>query len=71
MPLVRGGVESRASDNSLETWIIRVLTEDSRQTLDMLLDLLRASGDRVLNMKANEPTLEDVFIALTGKSLRD
>jgi ABC-2 type transport system ATP-binding protein len=70
LPLVRG-VESRASADGLETWIIRVLTEDNRQTLDVLLDLLRASGDRVLNMKANEPTLEDVFIALTGKSLRD
>ena len=70
LPLVRG-VESHASNNGLETWTIRVLTEDSRQTLDALLDLLRASGDRVLNMKANEPTLEDVFIALTGKSLRD
>lgn len=70
LPLVRG-VESYASDNGLETWTIRVLTQDSRQTLDALLDLLRASGDRVLNMKANEPTLEDVFIALTGKSLRD
>jgi ABC-2 type transport system ATP-binding protein len=70
LPLVRG-VESSASGDGLETWIIRVLTEDNRQTLDVLLDLLRASGDRVLNMKANEPTLEDVFIALTGKSLRD
>jgi ABC-type ATPase involved in cell division len=70
LPLVRG-VESRASDDGLETWIIRVLTEDNRQTFDVLLDLLCASGDRVLNMKANEPTLEDVFIALTGKSLRD
>ena len=70
LPLVRG-VESYDSDNGLETWTIKVLTEDSRQTLNMLLDLLRASGDKVLNMRANEPTLEDVFIALTGKSLRD
>lgn len=70
LPLVRG-VESRTSNNGLDTWTIRVLTEDTRQTLDTLLDLVRASGDRVLNMRVNEPTLEDVFIALTGKSLRD
>ena len=70
LPLVRG-VESHVSDEDPETWTIRVLTEDSRQTLDALLDLLRARSDRVLNMRANEPTLEDVFIALTGKPLRD
>ncbi len=70
LPLVRG-VECVQSGNGYETWTIRVLTENSRQTLDALLDLLRAGGERVLNLRVAEPTLEDVFIALTGKSLRD
>jgi ABC-2 type transport system ATP-binding protein len=70
LELVRG-VESRQSGNSHETWIIRVLTENSRETLDAMIDLLRASGEHILNLRVSEPTLEDVFINLTGKSLRD
>ncbi|MEA4883331.1 MAG: ATP-binding cassette domain-containing protein [Clostridia bacterium] len=70
LPLVRS-VESFQSENGQETWTIRVITDDSRQTLDALLDLLRLGGDKVLNLKASEPTLEDVFITLTGKSLRE
>lgn len=70
LPLVRGA-ESVQSGNGHETWTIRVLTENSRATLDALLDLLRAEGEHVLNLRVAEPTLEDVFIALTGKSLRD
>lgn len=70
LPLVRG-VECNQSNNGTDTFTTRVLTDDSRQTLDSLLDLLRDHGERVLNLRVAEPTLEDVFIALTGKSLRD
>jgi ABC-2 type transport system ATP-binding protein len=44
---------------------------ETHQTLPALLDLLR-SGDHLLSdLHTHRPTLEDVFVALTGRHLRD
>ena len=37
----------------------------------MLLDDLRARGITVASIEVTRPTLDDVFLTLTGRSLRD
>jgi ABC-2 type transport system ATP-binding protein len=46
-------------------------TANSRAVLPGIVDLVSSNGTRLLNMKIVEPSLEDVFIDLTGKALRD
>lgn len=53
------------------TTTLHLHTTDGRGTLPHLIDLLRASGSRLRHVEVSEPTLEDVFIALTGKGLRE
>jgi len=40
-------------------------------TLPALVQLLEAHGERVQRLSTRQPTLEDVFVALTGRALRD
>ena len=40
-------------------------------TLPALLALLEANGDRLVGLTTRAGTLEDVFMALTGRALRD
>ncbi|HUR69748.1 MAG TPA: ABC transporter ATP-binding protein [Candidatus Thermoplasmatota archaeon] len=47
---------------------VRLLVQDG--DLDALLDIVRAHGKGVRNVRTNEPTLEDVFLELTGRELR-
>ena len=44
---------------------------DGRAVLPGLIERLGQGGSRVVNLKVSEPSLEDVFIQLTGKALRD
>jgi ABC-2 type transport system ATP-binding protein len=46
-------------------------TTDARLTLPALLDLTRGRGLRLESLATRQATLEDVFVALTGRSLRD
>lgn len=46
------------------------LTGHGNQIAD-ILSLVTANGLRVTDMSVNEPDLEDVFLTLTGRSLRD
>ena len=34
-------------------------------------ELIRSLGDKVLSVKVQRPTLNDVFLKLTGKTIRD
>lgn len=45
--------------------------QDGRALLPELLERLTGSGSRLQHVSLSEPTLEDVFIALTGKGLRE
>jgi len=36
-----------------------------------VLDTVKKSGSHLVDLTVNEPTLETVFISLTGKELRD
>lgn len=44
---------------------------NSRAVLPGIVDSLSHNGTRLVNMNVVEPSLEDVFIHLTGKALRD
>jgi ABC-2 type transport system ATP-binding protein len=40
-------------------------------TLPRILELMQATGAVVAELRTHAPTLEDVFVALTGRHLRD
>ncbi|NLG97714.1 MAG: ATP-binding cassette domain-containing protein [Chloroflexi bacterium] len=45
--------------------------ENSRTVLPGVIDTINFNGTRLVNMAIERPSLEDVFISLTGKALRD
>lgn len=52
-------------------WELNLHTRESRALLPDLVAHLNQNGTRLVNMNVVRPTLEDVFIHLTGKALRD
>jgi ABC-2 type transport system ATP-binding protein len=52
-------------------WSIALHTTDSDQLLPNLVDLISSNSGRMKHLQIVQPTLEDVFISLTGKQLRD
>jgi ABC-2 type transport system ATP-binding protein len=52
-------------------WEINLQADNGRAVLPGLIEALGRGGARIVNMKVSEPSLEDVFIHLTGKALRD
>jgi len=67
------GVDS-LTPRKLETdgqWEISLQTPDSRAILPGVVEIVNHNGTRLLNMNIVRPSLEDVFINLTGKALRD
>ena len=75
-----------ATDNSLATALaalpkvrsaaldergLRIELDDFDATLARALDVIAAAGARVVSLRSQQPSLEDVFIALTGHGLRD
>jgi ABC-2 type transport system ATP-binding protein len=44
---------------------------NSRAVLPGIVEHISQNGTRLVNMNVVQPTLEDVFIDLTGKALRD
>jgi ABC-2 type transport system ATP-binding protein len=51
--------------------VTELAVRDSRRVLPLLLDHVRASGNTIATLHIHRPTLEDVFVTLTGRSLRD
>lgn len=39
--------------------------------LDRIIDVIRREGGNIASLNTNEPTLEDVFLSVTGKQMRD
>jgi len=48
-----------------------VHVKGAADALPIVLDTVKKSGSRLVDLTVNEPTLETVFINLTGKELRD
>jgi len=57
-------VAVRPSTNGVGTCELQVITGP-------IIEAVRAAGHEVVHLQVVQPTLEDVFISLTGKSLRD
>ena len=68
-----GGVDNLSS-RKMETdglWEVSLQTGNSRAILPGVVETVNHNGTRLLNMNIVRPSLEDVFINLTGKALRD
>jgi ABC-2 type transport system ATP-binding protein len=50
---------------------VRLTVTDTAPAMTALLDLVREDGGEVEDLRTHRPTLDDVFLALTGKQLRD
>ncbi len=67
------GVENLTSRKSQQDsiWELNLHTGNSRMILPGLIERTNQNGTRLVNLNILQPTLEDVFIHLTGKALRD
>jgi ABC-2 type transport system ATP-binding protein len=45
--------------------------QNSRMAIPRIVENISGNGTRLVNMNIVKPSLEDVFIHLTGKALRD
>jgi ABC-2 type transport system ATP-binding protein len=52
-------------------WEVNLHAADSRAILPRVIEHVNFNGTHLVNMNILEPSLEDVFINLTGKALRD
>lgn len=57
--------------NSDSAWSLALHTTDSRGMLPLLIETIGTKAGQIRHMQIAQPTLEDVFIALTGKQLRE
>jgi len=62
-------VASHIDDPVLSTGTIRVHAKDIESVLPMILQSIERNGGRVLHVSVSRPTLEDVFMRLTGRGL--
>jgi len=54
-----------------DLWEVNMQATNSRLLLPKLVESISQNGTRLVNMNIVKPSLEDVFIHLTGKALRD
>jgi ABC-2 type transport system ATP-binding protein len=69
MPQVGNVLERNMGTDSL--YEVSLQTANSRQVLPGIIQTINQNGTRLVNMNIVKPSLEDVFINLTGKALRD
>jgi ABC-2 type transport system ATP-binding protein len=65
---VAGVTASHAEEQ--ETWQVGIVTDNGPSVLAEIISVVARSGARIRRVQAAEPTLEDVFLKLTGKGLR-
>jgi ABC-2 type transport system ATP-binding protein len=68
---VQLGAEPYVRELSAEGSELRLYVDDGGEALPRLLRLLDAHGIGVKSISLSEPTLDDVFLRYTGRSLRD
>jgi ABC-2 type transport system ATP-binding protein len=54
-----------------DLWEVSLQSNNSRAVLPKIVEHIGQNGTRLVNMNIVKPSLEDVFIQLTGKALRD
>lgn len=54
-----------------DLWEVNLHAQNSRTALPRIVESISGNGTRLVNMNVVKPSLEDVFIHLTGKALRD
>lgn len=54
-----------------DLWEVNLQAQNSRSALPRIVESISGNGTRLVNMNIVKPSLEDVFIHLTGKALRD
>jgi ABC-2 type transport system ATP-binding protein len=54
-----------------DLWEVHMQAENSRTAIPRIVEHISGNGTRLVNMNIVKPSLEDVFIHLTGKALRD
>lgn len=69
LPDVQNLVARRQSE--VDLWEVNLQASNSRAVLPKLVENISQNGTRLVNMNIVKPSLEDVFIHLTGKALRD
>jgi ABC-2 type transport system ATP-binding protein len=67
------GIENLTTHQQGEAdlWEVNLQAQNSRTALPRVVESLSGNGTRLVNMNIVKPSLEDVFIHLTGKALRD
>lgn len=58
-------------DCSLSGNVILVISQKRSNNLGRIIDCISDAGSEILSMNVEKPTLESVFLTLTGRSLRD
>jgi len=69
LPMVENVTPRYTGADSL--WEVNLLAADSRAVLPGIIERVNFNGTHVVNLNVVQPSLEDVFINLTGKALRD
>ena len=65
------GALDGADTPQLEAHVVRLHVPDGGRALPVLLAALTREGIDAIGVDVNRPTLDDVFLTLTGRSLRD
>ena len=67
------GIENLISRQQTEAdvWEVNMQAHNSRTALPRIVEHISGNGTRLVNMNIVKPSLEDVFIHLTGKALRE
>ena len=67
------GIENLISrqEGEADLWEVNLQANNSRAAIPRIVEHISGNGTRLVNMNIVKPSLEDVFIHLTGKALRD
>ncbi len=63
-------LECVAGIDQVDAYDLKISAKGS-ECFDRIIDTIRGNGGRIATINTNEPTLEDVFLTVTGKQMRD